>query len=288
VRRCPSTLRVPREQFLNPFKITAHVAGKLILVNDCRHRALALWHDAHVENDLHPIDIDQASRAMHAYADDERNCVKAAPTTMKSTSIISLLLGLLLLASCGINPSMTSDREVKAAFADVLDQYGQRLDLAADVSALARKYLPADSLVLAQADDSREAVASLHVSPEFVDTPASFERFDIAQRQLTEAISQLMVACEGVRRLNNDPKFRVLQSRLATSAGRIALARDRYDDAARRYNASLRHFSSGVPFNLAEAIRPGRDKPTFSVKDGSPVHRHPRTDFGSLRGSLRV
>ncbi|MEM5384056.1 LemA family protein [Paraburkholderia phymatum] len=211
---------------------------------------------------------------------------------MKSTSIISLLLGLLLLASCGINPSMTSDREVNAAFADVLDQYGQRLDLAADASTLARKYLPADSLVLAQMDDSRETVASLHASSEFVDTPALFERFDIAQRQLTEAISQLMIACEGVRRLNNDPKFRVLQSRLASSAGRIALARDRYDDAARRYNVSLRHFSSqlpsGVPFNLAEAIRPGRDKPTFSVKDGSPVHRHPRTDFGSLRGSLRV
>ncbi|WP_090866909.1 LemA family protein [Paraburkholderia diazotrophica] len=211
---------------------------------------------------------------------------------MKSTSIISLLLGLLLLASCGINPSMTSDREVKAAYSDVLDQYGERLDLAADASTLARKYLPAGSLALAQVDDSREAVAALHASPEFVDTPASFDRFDIAQRQLTEAISQLMVACEGVRRLNNEPKFRALQSRLASSAGRIALARDRYDDAARRYNASLHHFSSGlpsgVPFDLADAIHAGRDKPTFPVKDSSPVHRHPRTDFGALRGSLRV
>lgn len=211
---------------------------------------------------------------------------------MKSTSIFSLLPALLLLAAllaaCGINPSLPSDHEVKAAFADVLDQYAERLDLAADATALARTHLSADSTVLAQVENSRAAVEALHATPDVIDTPASFERFDVAQRQLTEAISQLMIACENVRRLNADPKFRMLQARLAASAGRIALARDCYDEAARRYNASLHRFASRFPLNLAATIDAGRDKPTFSVKDGSPVRRHPRTDFGSLRGSLRV
>lgn len=154
----------------------------------------------------------------------------------------------------------------------------------ADATTLARKYLPLNAPELALVDNTRAAVADLHATPDLIDTRASFERFDVAQRQLTEAISQLMIACEGVHRLNADARFHIVQSRLASSAGQIALARERYDSAARRYNATLH----GFPLDPPEAIHAAPDKPTFSVRDGSPVHRHPRTDFGALRGSLRV
>jgi LemA protein len=204
--------------------------------------------------------------------------------TMKPTSIISMLLTLLSLSACGINHSLAQDNDVKAAFADVLDLYYTRLEIVADATTLARKYLPLNAPELALVDNTRAAVADLHATPDLIDTRASFERFDVAQRQLTEAISQLMIACEGVHRLNADARFHIVQSRLASSAGQIALARERYDSAARRYNASLH----GFPLDPAEAIHAAPDKPTFSVRDGSPVHRHPRTDFGALRGSLRV
>jgi LemA protein len=202
----------------------------------------------------------------------------------KSILLIPLLFAFCALAGCGIERPHVRDDDAQAVFSEVLDLYNERLSLADEATALARPYLPPGSSALADVANARSTVAALHATPEFVDAPASFERFDVAQRQLTEAMSQLMVVCESVQRLSATPRFALLQTRLAASAGRIAVARDRYDSAARRYNASLRRF----PFNLAQAVHADADKPTFSVRDGSPVHRQPRTDFGALRGSLRV
>ncbi len=202
----------------------------------------------------------------------------------KSLLFIPLLIAFCVLAGCGTDRPHVRNDEARAAFAEVLDLYNDRLSLADEAIALARPYLSTGSSALAEVVSARSSVAALHATPEFVDAPALFARFDVAQRQLTDAMSQLMVACESEHRLSATPRFRQLQARLAMSAGRIAAARDRYDSAAQRYNASLHVF----PFSLAQAIHADAGKPTFSVRDGSPVHRRPRTDFGTLRGSLRV
>ncbi|MBN3752263.1 LemA family protein [Paraburkholderia sp. Tr-20389] len=203
---------------------------------------------------------------------------------MKAILIIPVLFALHALAGCGIAPSLHADDQVRAAFSDVIAIYDERLGLADEATALARHYLPAEASTLKDIVDARSAIEALHATPAVVDEPALFERFDVAQRQMTEAISQLMVVCESVRRLDTSPRFRTLQMRLAASAARIAAARERYDDAALQYNASLHRF----PLDLAEALHADQDKPTFSTPDSSPVHRRPRTDFGTLRGSLRV
>ena len=203
---------------------------------------------------------------------------------MRPALFVSIVFVLLWLSGCGSHSSSGTHREVDAAFADVLDLYNERLDLSAQAIALARRYLPPDAPVLARMDRSRAAVADLHASLALLDSPASFERFDVAQRDQTDAISQLLIACEGVRCLDGSPAFRALRLRLASSAGRIAFARERYDETAQRYNAARHRF----PSDLADLIHPEQDKPAFTVPDGTPVHRHPRTDFGALRGSLRV
>ena len=203
---------------------------------------------------------------------------------MKAALIVSLMFALLSLTGCEVQSAPNSAREAAAAFGNVLDLYNERLDLTAQAIALARNYLPADAPVLTQVDRTRAIVADLHASPALLESPASFERFDVAQRDLTDAISQLLIKCEGVRRLKASRAFNSLQSRLASCAGRIALARDRYTEAARRHNASLHDAS----INLADRAHLERDMPTFTVPDRAPANHHPRTDFGALRGSLRV
>ncbi|ACC70319.1 LemA family protein [Paraburkholderia phymatum] len=203
---------------------------------------------------------------------------------MKALLIIPILFALHALAGCGIAPSLHADEQVKAAFSDVITRYDERLGLADEAIALARHYLPAQASTFKDIADARSAIEALHATPALVDERALFERFDVAQRQMTEAISQLLVVCESVRGLDTAPRLRTLQMRLASSAARIAAARARYDEAALQYNASLHRF----PFDLAAALHADQDKPTFSTQDRSPVHRHPRTDFGTLRGSLRV
>ncbi|MCC8404868.1 LemA family protein [Paraburkholderia sp. MMS20-SJTN17] len=203
---------------------------------------------------------------------------------MRTALIVSILLALLGMSGCETDSARVADHELAVAFADVLDLYNARLDLTAQALALARGHLPSDAPVLATLASSRAAVAELHASPALLDSPASFERFDVAQRELTDSISQLLIACEAVPRLSANPKFRALQARLASSAGRIAVARERYDEAARRYNASRQRFA----LHLADVMHAQRDRPVFTVPDTTPVHRQPRTDFGALRGSLRV
>jgi len=203
---------------------------------------------------------------------------------MKALLIIPLLLALGVLTACGIAPSLHPDEQVKAAFSDVVVLYDERLTLVDETTALARRYLPADASTLHNVADARSAIEALHATPALVGEPASFARFDVAQRQMTEAISQLLIVCESVRQIETAPRFLTLQTRLASSAARIAAARERYDRAALQYNASLHRF----PLDLAQALHADQDRPTFSTPDGSPVHRRPRTDFGTLRGSLRV
>ncbi|MEM5365798.1 LemA family protein [Paraburkholderia azotifigens] len=203
---------------------------------------------------------------------------------MKALLIIPVLLALDALTACGVVPSLQADDQVKAAFSDVVVLYDERLALVDETTALARRYLPADASTLKNVADARSAIEALHATPALVGEPALFARFDVAQRQMTEAISQLMIVCESVRRIETAPRFQMLQTRLASSAARIAAARERYDHAALQYNASLHRF----PLDLAQALHACQDKPAFSTPDVSPVHRRPRTDFGTLRGSLRV
>ncbi|TXC84939.1 LemA family protein [Paraburkholderia azotifigens] len=203
---------------------------------------------------------------------------------MKALLIIPVLLALDALTACGVVPSLQADDQVKAAFSDVVVLYDERLALVDETTALARRYLPADASTLKNVADARSAIEALHATPALVGEPALFARFDVAQRQMTEAISQLMIVCESVHRIETAPRFQMLQTRLASSAARIAAARERYDHAALQYNASLHRF----PLDLAQALHACQDKPAFSTPDVSPVHRRPRTDFGTLRGSLRV
>lgn len=124
---------------------------------------------------------------------------------MKALLIIPILFALHALAGCGIAPSLHADEQVKAAFSDVITRYDERLGLADEAIALARHYLPAQASTFKDIADARSAIEALHATPALVDERALFERFDVAQRQMTEAISQLLVVCESVRGLDTAP-----------------------------------------------------------------------------------
>lgn len=203
---------------------------------------------------------------------------------MKLALIASLMCALLCLTGCGVRSASTSAREVDAAFDDVLDLYGERLELAVQASALARHYLPPDAPALVEVDNTSAVVARITASRALLESPASFDRFDVAQRDLSDAISHLLITCEAVRDLAGSRDFRLIQSRLAACAASIAAARERYSEAARSYNAA-RHEAS---LNLADRLRDGQDKPVFTVPDKAPSSRHPRTDVGTSRGAWPV
>jgi LemA protein len=92
---------------------------------------------------------------------------------LRPALIVSIVFALLCLSGCGPRSAPRADREVDAAFADVLDLYNERLDLTAQTVALARRHLPPEAPVLVKVDRSRAAVTDLHASPALLDSPAS-------------------------------------------------------------------------------------------------------------------
>ncbi|MFM0412761.1 LemA family protein [Paraburkholderia aromaticivorans] len=202
----------------------------------------------------------------------------------KTVCFMAAAFALLAAGGCGTYIAPPNDAELKASLSEVLDLYSQRLRLVAQVTEIAQAKLKRGTSVLAAVASARAQIVAMEATPALANHPIAFERFDVAQRQLTEAVSALMVEAESEPRLNSDATFRALQGNLALWATRIGDARTRYDEAAQIYNAALHTF----PHNIAAKLCAEHDKPVFSVADRRPSGSLPHIDFRELRGALRV
>jgi LemA protein len=198
-------------------------------------------------------------------------------------SAVLLLIAVVFLGGCLPRCAPLDDAEASAALRDVLQQYQKRGELAKDLIVLVHppghsSDTPNAEVAAAQASLDR-MVATRQARPDQIE----FERFEIAQRQLGDAISRLLIESGNDRRLRQDSRFRSLRRQLAAADRRIATAQKAYDEAADRYNASLAVFPHDVEAHLLAL----HALPKFDVLDRT-AKRPPRTDFGTLRGSMQV
>ncbi|MDR8396318.1 LemA family protein [Paraburkholderia dioscoreae] len=208
----------------------------------------------------------------------------AARPFTKTVCFIAAAFALLAAGGCQTYVVPPNDAELKASLTDVLDLYSQRLRLVSRMTVIAKDKLKRGTSTLAAIASARTRVVAAAATPALANDPIAFARFDVAQRQLTEAVSALMVEAESEPRLNSDATFRALQGNLAIWSTRIGSARTRYDQAAQIYNATLHTF----PHNIAARLCAEQEKPVFSVMDRRPSGSLPHIDFRELRGTLRV
>lgn len=208
----------------------------------------------------------------------------ACRRSRKTLYLFAVACVLLIMGGCRTYVASPSDANVKASLSEVLDLYSQRLGLVSQLTAIAQDKLEVGTSALAAIASARAEVVALPATLALANDPIAFGRFDVAQRQLTDAISALMIEAESERRLNSDTTFRALQGKLAVWATRIGSARSRYDEAAQIYNAALHTF----PHNVADVLCAEQEKPTFSVPDRPRLRPLPHIDFQALRGGLRV
>ncbi|SDI86093.1 LemA family protein [Paraburkholderia phenazinium] len=203
---------------------------------------------------------------------------------MKPTAIAFRLFLTLLLSSCSLPVARDHDAQVNAALMDVLEQYQYRANLVSKLLAAVHGAANLAGPPLAALVAARSQLAVVPATPGELDNPVAFERFEVGQRQLEDALSGLLISIDDDRRLAADPTICRLRAQFANAESRIATERDQYDQAAKQYNAALDRF----PDNFAARVFGYQKRSTF---DGSALAlpRHPpRVDFGSLRGSLRV
>jgi len=186
------------------------------------------------------------------------------------------LLTVTLLSGCGYNTLQSGDEQVKAAWAEVLNQYQRRADLIPNLVNTVKGFAEQEKEVLTRVTEARSRVGAIQATPELLNDPQAFERFQAAQGELSGALSRLLVVTENYPDLKSDANFRDLQAQLEGTENRIAVARNRYIKAVQDYNVTVRSF----PTNLTAMMFGHQVKPGFTVENEAEISRAPKVDFG--------
>ena len=183
---------------------------------------------------------------------------------------------LLLLSGCGYNTIQSSDEQTKAAWSEVLNQYQRRADLVPNLVETVKAFAKQEMDVLTRVTEARSRVGSIQATPELVNDPQAFQRFQQAQGELTSALSRLLVVAENYPQLKSDANFRDLQAQLEGTENRIAVARNRYIKSVEQYNVTVRQF----PTNLTAMAFGYKPKANFTVENEREISKAPKVDFG--------
>jgi len=191
-------------------------------------------------------------------------------------AVVVAALATLSLAGCGYNTLQSQDEGIKASWSEVLNQYQRRADLVPNLVNTVKGYAAQEEKVLTEVTRARANVAGIKATPELINDPAAFQKFQQAQGELSGALSRLLLVVENYPNLKSDALFRDLQSQLEGTENRITVARNRYIKTVQDYNTTVRQF----PTNLTAMIFGHNVKPNFTVADEGAVSKPPTVDFG--------
>ena len=190
-----------------------------------------------------------------------------------------LLIALLALSAtgCGYNTFQTNDEQIKSSWSEVLNQYQRRADLIPNLVNTVKGYAAHEKEVLTRVTEARSRVGSIQATPELINDPQAFAKFQAAQGELSSALSRLLVVSENYPQLKADANFRDLQSQLEGTENRITVARNQYIKAVQEYNVTVRSF----PSNLTAMAFGYKAKPNFTVENEKEIAKPPRVELGS-------
>ena len=196
----------------------------------------------------------------------------------KSWAILAALVGLSL-AGCGYNQLQANDEQIKSSWSEVVNQYQRRSDLVPNLVNTVKGFAAQEKDVLLGVTNARAKVGSIQATPELVNNPEAFAKFQSAQGELSGALSRLLVVSENYPQLKSDANFRDLQAQLEGTENRIAVARNRYIKAVQEYNVTVRSF----PSNLTAMAFGYKTKPNFTVENEKAISSAPKVDFGTAK-----
>jgi LemA protein len=185
-------------------------------------------------------------------------------------------LATLSLTNCGYNAIQTTDEQVKSGWSEVVNQYQRRADLVPNLVNSVKGFAQQEKDVLLGVTNARAKVGSVQATPEVLNDPAAFQKFQAAQGELSSALSRLLVVTENYPQLKSDALFRDLMSQLEGTENRITVARNRYIQSVQEYNVLARSF----PNNLTAMIFGYKVKPSFTVENEKSISTAPTVNFG--------
>ena len=189
--------------------------------------------------------------------------------------VVALFATALGMSGCGYNKIQAEDEQIKAAWSEVINQYQRRADLVPNLVNTVKGYAQQEQDVLLGVTNARAKVGSIQATPELVNDPDAFAKFQQAQGELSSALSRLLVVAENYPQLKSDQNFRDLQAQLEGTENRIAVARQRYIKTVQEYNTTVRQF----PVNLTAMLFGYKQKANFTVENEAAIAKPPAVDF---------
>ena len=181
----------------------------------------------------------------------------------------------LALSGCGYNQFQKLDEEVSAGWAEVLNQYQRRADLIPNVVATVKGEANFEQETLTKVVEARAKATSIQATPELVNNPEAFEKFQRAQGELSGALSRLLVVSEQYPNLKANQGFQDLRVQLEGTENRITVARNRYIKTVAEYNVLVR----SLPSNFTAMVMGYKVKPSFTVSNEAQISAPPAVSF---------
>ena len=234
------------------------------MILPCFRRVLTAWAFAWLS--MHS----QGEIAMRVYAK-----VTFFTLEIYMTRWLLILLTALSLTGCGYNDFQRLDEQTKSAWSEVLNQYQRRADLVPNIVATVKGEAAFEQETLTKVIEARAKATSIQVTPETLNNPEAFNKFQAAQGELGSALSRLMAVSEQYPSLKANQGFSDLRVQLEGTENSVTVARNRYIQAVQAYNVLVRSF----PSNLTAMVFSYQPKPSFTVQNEAAITTPPVVDF---------
>jgi LemA protein len=193
----------------------------------------------------------------------------------RALAAAATLAAALSLSGCGYNDFQRLDEQTKSAWSEVVNQYQRRADLIPNIVATVKGEANFEQETLTKVIEARSKATSIQATPELINNPEAFNKFQQAQGELSSALSRLMVVVEQYPTLKANQAFQDLRVQLEGTENRITVARNRYIKAVQDYNVLARQF----PTNLTAMVFSYSVKPNFTVQNEAQISVPPTVSF---------
>jgi LemA protein len=196
-------------------------------------------------------------------------------TIERITAWALALFAAMAISGCGYNDFQGLDEQVKAKWAEVLNQYQRRNDLIPNIVATVKGEANFEQETLTKVIEARAKATSIQATPDLVNNPEAFKKWQSAQGELSGALSRLLVVAEQYPNLKANQAFQDLRVQLEGTENRVTVARNGFIKAVQDYNTLTRNF----PTNLTAMIFGYKVKPSFEVANEAAIAAPPKVDF---------
>jgi LemA protein len=159
--------------------------------------------------------------------------------------VLGVIVFICLIGGCSYNGLVSKDENVKAKWGVVQADYQRRSDLIPNLVATVKGVANFEKSTLVEVTDARARATSIQVDPTKLD-PATIQKYQAAQGQLSTALGRLLVASENYPDLKANQNFSDLQASLEGTENRIKVSRRDFIDAVQDYNTSVRSFPNVI------------------------------------------